>query len=44
MIGPNVGLDLLIDQKMAKHMHNAMQFTWADLKVDFKNHYNMGRR
>ena len=29
---------------MAKHMHNAMQFIWTDLKIGSMGHYNMGRR
>ncbi len=31
-------------QTTAKHMHNAMQFTWTDLKVGSMGHYNMGKR
>ena len=44
MMGSSVGLELIIVQTTAKHMHNAMQFTWTDLKVGFMGHYNMGRR
>ena len=42
--GPSVGLGLLMVQTMAKHMHNAMQFTWTNLKIGSMGHYNMGRR
>ena len=35
---------LIMVQTTAKHMHNAMQFTWTDLKESSMGHYNMGRR
>ena len=35
---------VIMVQTTAKHMHNAMQFTWTDLKVGSMGHYNMGRR
>ena len=44
MIGSSVGLRLIMVQATAKHMHNAMQLTWTDLKVGSMGHYNMGRR
>ena len=44
MIGPSVGLELIVVQTTAKHMHNAMQFTWTDLRVGSMGFYNMGRR
>ena len=44
MMGSSVGLGLIMVQTTAKHMHNAMQFTWTDLKVGSMGHYNMGRR
>ena len=43
-MGLSVGLGLIMVQTMAKHMHNAMQFTWTNLKVGSMGHYNMGRR
>ena len=33
MMGSSVGLGLVMVQTTAKQMHNAMQFTWTDLKV-----------
>ena len=42
--GSSIGLGLIMVQTMAKHMHNAMQLTWADLKVGFMGHCNMGKR
>ena len=44
MTGLSIGLGLIMVQTMAKQMHNAMQFTWTDLKVGSMGHYNMGRR
>ena len=44
MMGASIGLGLLMVQTMAKHMHNAKQFTWTDLKVGSMDHYNMDRR
>ena len=44
MMGSSVGLRLIMVQATAKHMHNAMQLTWTDLKVGSMGHYNMGRR
>ena len=44
MMGLSVGLGLIMVQITAKHMHNAMQFTWADLKVGSMGHCDMGRR
>ena len=44
MMGLSVGLGLIMVQTMAKHMHNAMQFTWTNLKAGSIGHYNMGRR
>ena len=44
MIGPSVGLELIVVQTTAKHMHNAMQFTSTDLRVGSMGFYNMGRR
>ena len=44
MMGSSVGLGLIMVQATAKHMHNAMQLTWTDLKVGSMGHYNMGRR
>ena len=44
MMGLSVGLGLIMVQTTAKHMHNAMRFTWTDLKVGFMGHYNIGRR
>ena len=44
MMGSSVGLGLIMVQTTAKHMHNAMQLTWTDLKVGSMGHYNMGRR
>ena len=44
MMGSSVGLRLIMVQTTAKHKHNAMQFTWNDLKVGSIGPYNMGRR
>ena len=44
MIGPSFGHELIMVQTTAKHMHNAMKFTWIDLRVGFMGFYNMGRR
>ena len=44
MMGPNVRLGLIMVQTTAKHMHNAMQFTWTNLKVGSMGYDNMGRR
>ena len=44
MMGSSVGLGLIMVQTTAKHMHNATQLTWTDLKVGSMGHYNMGRR
>ena len=44
MMDLSVGLRLIMVQTTAKHMHNAMQFTWTDLKIGSMGHYNMGRR
>ena len=44
MMGSSVGLGLIMVQTMAKHMYNAMQFRWTDLKVGSMGHYNMSRR
>ena len=44
MMGSSVGLGIIMVQTTAKHMHNAMQLTWTDLKVSSMGHYNMGRR
>ena len=42
MMGPSFGLELIMVQTTTKHMHNAMQFTWIDLKVGSIGFYNMG--
>ena len=44
MMGSSVGLGLIMVQKTAKHMHNAMQLTWTDLKVSSIGHYKKGKR
>ena len=44
MIGSSVGLGLIVVQTTTTPTHNAMQFTWTDLKVGSMGHYNMGRR
>ena len=44
MMGSSVGLGLIMVQTTAKHMYNAMQFIWTDLKVGSIGHCNMGRR
>ena len=44
MMGSSVGLGLIMVQTMTKHMHNAMQFSWTNLKVGSMGHYNIGRR
>ena len=38
MMGISVGLGLIMVQTTAKHMHNATQLTWTDLKVDSMGH------
>ena len=35
---------VIMVQTTAKQMHNAMQFTWTNLRVGSMGHYNMGRR
>ena len=44
IMGSSFGLGLIMVQTKAKHMHNAMQFTWTNLKIGSMGHYNMGRR
>ena len=44
MMGLSVGLGLIMVQTTAKLKHNAMQFTWTDLKVGSVGCYYMGRR